>query len=379
MSEVLVVHAVDTEGPLGGNARRLPDGSPEFLDTWEAIEASLAELTAPASRAAHADSHGAPYRFNWFILDFTGFATNPKHRVAAYHDTYDHLRALPTEPDGLYWHYHAPPADGTGDHWAESWLESNEHNVVLARRLLERGDFPAAFRAGGTIEDEPASRWLEDVFALDFSNRVSARSTGEGGLYAFDWYGAPAVWGAYHPSHTSVMSEGAMRRYVYRSLDLRSRYNDVGEAELRPAFEQAGRGGPPPVVSVFSHDNRDMRPETYDFHAALSRVAAATGVPWRSCTAVDAHRIAQGLDAPPLALSLDVEPGALVVGSDGPIFQPAPFVAVELDDGRFARLLARPDGERRWVVAVETARLRRAGAAATTGAAAKAVVAAELA
>ena len=34
-AEVLVVHCVDAEGPLGGNARRLPDGSPEFMDSWD--------------------------------------------------------------------------------------------------------------------------------------------------------------------------------------------------------------------------------------------------------------------------------------------------------------------------------------------------------
>src|SRR5207244_7162369 len=111
---------------------------------WEHILASLEELTAPAFRAEHADSFGAPYRFNWFVLDFTGFRTNPKHRVATYHDTWDRIHSLPVDPDGLYWHYHAPPATGIGDHWAESWLESNEHNVILARRLLERGSFPAA-------------------------------------------------------------------------------------------------------------------------------------------------------------------------------------------------------------------------------------------
>ena len=33
-AEVLVVQCVDTEGPLGGDARRLPDGSAEFLDNW---------------------------------------------------------------------------------------------------------------------------------------------------------------------------------------------------------------------------------------------------------------------------------------------------------------------------------------------------------
>src|SRR5690242_6561932 len=173
MSEVLVVHCVDTEGPLGGDARRRPDGSPEFFDNWPDILESLAELTADEFRRAHADSRGEPYRFSWFLLDFTGFRTNPKEKVTAYHDTFDRLHSLQTDVDGFYWHYHAPPADGTGDRWADSWLESGEHNTILARRLLERGDFPEAFRAGGTIEDEAASAWLERLFLLDFSNRVS--------------------------------------------------------------------------------------------------------------------------------------------------------------------------------------------------------------
>ena len=79
MSEpaVLVVHCVDSEGPLGGDARRLPDGSPEFLEDWASILASLGELTSDSFRSAHCDSFGSPYCFNWFVLDFTGFRTNP--------------------------------------------------------------------------------------------------------------------------------------------------------------------------------------------------------------------------------------------------------------------------------------------------------------
>ena len=197
MSEpaVLVVHCVDTEGPLGGDARRLPDGSPEFLEDWASILASLGELTSDSFRSAHRDSFGSPYCFNWFVMDFTGFRTNPKERVARYHDTWDNITSLPVAVDGLYWHYHVPSETGVGDEWSASWLTSNECNVILARRLLERRVFPAAFRAGGTIEDEAASRWLEQVFPLDFSNRVSERSLPGADLYHFNWYGAPQIWG----------------------------------------------------------------------------------------------------------------------------------------------------------------------------------------
>jgi len=227
VTEVLVVHCVDTEGPLGGDARRLSDGSPEFYEDWEDILASLRELTDGAFRTAHADSFGGPYRFNWFVMDFTGFRTNPKCRVAEYHDTWDRISSLPVSEDGLYWHYHVPPASGVGDEWSDSWLTSNECNTILARRLLERGSFPAAFRAGGTIEDESASRWLEQTIPIDFSNRVSERSEPGADLYHFNWNGAPEIWGSYHPSLGDPMREGSLRRFVYRSLDLRSRYNEL--------------------------------------------------------------------------------------------------------------------------------------------------------
>ena len=366
MSSVLVVHAVDTEGPLGGDARRLPDGSPEFFDAWPEILESLRELTEAAWRTEHADSLGNPYRFNWFIMDFTGFRTNPKNRVAEYHDTWDRIHSLPVDLDGRYWHYHVPPDSGIGDEWSPTWLTSNEANVVLARRLLERSAFPAAFRAGGTIEDEAASQWLEHAVPIDYSNRVSERSRPGADLYHFNWYGAPAVWGSYHPARGDFLRPGSMQRFVYRSIDLRSRYNDVTAATLDEVFGEVARTGEQRVLSFFSHDNRDMRPETYDVHELLGAAAERSGIPWESCTAVDAHRRYQGLEPMPLALELAVDDDGLDLTADGDPLQHAPFVGVELDDGRFVRLLPVPAGDRAWRVPIRRGRWRRAAAAVTS-------------
>jgi hypothetical protein len=366
MPELLVVHAVDTEGPLGGDARRLPDGSPEFFDEWDDILASLSEVTSPARRADHADSFGCPWAFSWFVMDFTGFRTNPKHRVAEYHDTWDRIGTLPVDDDGLYWHYHVPPASGEGDQWSETWLSSNECNVVLARRLLERGAFPAAFRAGGTIEDAAASRWLEHAIPIDFSNRVSERSRPGADLYHFDWYGAPAVWGSYHPSLADVMRPGAMRRFVYRSLDLRSRYNELTLDHVVAAMTEVRNAGEPRVLSFFSHDNRDLRPETHHAVELLRRASEQTGVQWRSCTAVDAHRRYHGLAPRPVALRTSAEEDGVVLETDAEPFQAVPFVAAELADGRFTRLYASPDGELRWRLRCRLSRIRRLGAAVTS-------------
>lgn len=363
---VLVVHCVDTEGPLGGDARRYPDGTPEFMDNWRDIIASLRELTDPPFRAAYRDSVGNPYRYNWFIMDFTGFRTNPKHRVAAYHDTYDHLKALHTALDGFYWHYHVPPANGVGDQWSDSWLTSNECNTILARRLLERFDFPEAFRAGGTIEDEPASHWLEQVFLLDFSNRVSHRSYPGADLYHFNWYGAPSHWGSYHPHHADFRWPGRMRRCVYRCLDLRSRYNQITQFDVDQCFAQVRYYQHSVVFSFFSHDNRDMRPETYFIYDALTAAARRYEVPWISCTAVQAHQLYHRLTPALVALDVNLTEDGIRIRADVPPFQRIPFTAAQLADGRFVRLFPKPQSPTEWWLPVDGAMIERLGVGVTS-------------
>jgi hypothetical protein len=364
VSEVLVVHCVDTEGPLGGDARRNPDGSPEFYDNWAEILASLEELTAAETRKALRDSFGGPYRFNWFVMDFTGFGTNPKHRVAEYHDTWDNITSVPVDQDGRYWHYHVPPASGVGDEWSETWLSSNECNTILARRLIERESFPAAFRAGGTIEDEAASRWLEQAIPIDFSNRVSERSRPGADLFHFDWFGAPVIWGSYHPALGELRQAGDSRRYVYRSLDLRSRYNELTQDHVDQCFAAVGASGAPEVLSYFSHDNRDMRDETYHAVDLLRRGEEGTGVPWRSCTAVEAHQAFHGLRPERLELTVDLDGR---IRASAPPFQRIPFVAARFDGGRIARLYPVPVGPAEWRVTVAAPVDRLAAAVTSPG------------
>ena len=97
--QVLVVHCIDTEGPIGGDVRRRPDGSKEFMDNWTDIKDSLQEITCPEFRQKYNDSSGNPYVYNWFIMDFMGFKTNPKNRVQEFHDTYDNIKSLNTSHD----------------------------------------------------------------------------------------------------------------------------------------------------------------------------------------------------------------------------------------------------------------------------------------
>ena len=58
---VLVVHCVDTEGPIGGDVRRKPDGSKEFMDNWKEIKSSLDDITNDEFRDANKDTFGKAF------------------------------------------------------------------------------------------------------------------------------------------------------------------------------------------------------------------------------------------------------------------------------------------------------------------------------
>ena len=160
-----------------------------------------------------------------------------------------------------------------------------------------------------------------------------------------------------------------MRRYVYRCIDLRSRYNELSLAHVTEAMRDVARTAGHVVLSYFSHDNRDMRPETRHAVELLRRASAETGVPWASCTAAEAHRLFHGLDHDELRLEVELEPQGVAVRAEGEPLQRTPFVAAELADGRIVRLVARETAPGRWLAAAEGASLRRAGAAASTRAA----------
>lgn len=365
--EVLVVHCVDTEGPIGGNVRRRPDGSQEFYGTWGEIERSIRRLTGPGFRKQAADSFGNPYIYNWFIMDFTGFRTNPKQRIAQYNDTYDHFKKLPTAPDGFYWHYHHPPASGKGDEWSGEWGSGQEYKNILLHRLVEREDFPEAFRAGGTIEDNAASAWLEDNIMIDYSNRVSNQSRSTKNIFDFNWRGAPRDWGYYHPARRNFLRKGNMRRYIVRSVDLWSRLHVLTDDEVREAFAVARQKKSPVILSYFSHDHREMYDETMYAISLVRQVSKETGVPWRSVRALESVQMCARIRPRHVRAALQRRGDELDIVVNGDIWQRAPWVGARRRNGSLTWLPVRAVGRRRFRVAIHDnlARIVIGGTSAT--------------
>ena len=332
---VLVVHCVDTEGPIGGDVRKNPDGSSEFYDNWKDIKHSLKEITSDDYRRQKCDSFGNPFMFNWFIMDFMGFKTNPKNRIAAYNDTYDNIKSCNTTYDSFHWHYHQPPASGEGDQWSEDWDSSDEHYNILGHRLLDREDFPEAFRAGGTIEDNKCSLWLEDNLMIDYSNRVSYKSFPEDNIFDFNWYTAPDEWGLYHPSRSNFLEKGEMRRAIVRSVDLKSRFHLLEEWEVAQAFETVKKESKPVILSYFSHDHRDMRAETNYAIDIIKRQSREKGVPFMWCDAKDAVKITKGIKTIENVVGTErIDPDTLMIHFRHEIYQKHPFVFTQNNDGK---------------------------------------------
>jgi len=336
---VLVVHCVDSEGPIGGNVRRNPDGTQEFMDNWDDILYSIDEISNPEFRINNTDSFGNPYTYNWFIMDFTGFKTNPKNRIAKYNDTYDNIKSLNTSMDGFYWHDHHVPSSGIGDHWSDNWESSNEHLNILSNRLINRKDFPEAFRAGGTIEDNNVSLWLEENLMVDYSNRVSYKSFQPNDIFDFNWYGAPSHWGFYHPSKGNLFKSGDMQRYIVRCVDLKSRFHLLQQWEVDECFGYAMTYKRPVILSYFSHDHRDMREETYYALKLIKTSSEKFNIPWKSIDPVSAIQIADKLDKKQVRISVEFSEGNLVYRFSGPIFQDKPFVAVREKSGKILHMI----------------------------------------
>lgn len=383
---VHVVHCIDTEGPLHEslaatfgrlehsfgirldptpeNLRAVRQGAldlggweqaasrmvaPElldYLDTWERIDEMLATVMDPAWRARLADSGGDPWVCNWFCMDHVGFSANPRRRVLGYHAIFDHyagwLSRRPELGDALHFHFHPVPISGQAHHRATS-LFANADTLfqVLARRIIDRGWFPCAFRPGFNATRPDGHWFLEQYIPFDFANQAQADADGSQPDRAtgrfVDWRRAPASWTPYHPSHDDHQVPGSCRRFIARCLNIGTRARNLTQDEVDQAFAQAAQGHPV-VLAFTNHDFRDIRPAMEAVQEMLERAETRhPDVDFVHCEARRAMRSAMGLEPPgPLRFDLRWDGPVLHIRAVRPLFGPQPFLALHLADGRYA-------------------------------------------
>lgn len=216
---------------------------------------------------------------------------------------------------------------------------------VIARRILDEGWFPTTSRPGFHAERPDAHAFLEQWIPFDYANQVcdeaeSAQQDTHFGRFG-DWHRAPANWLGYHPHHDDYQLPGECRRWIFRCLNLGTRFRNLTEAHVCEAFAQAGEHGSA-IVAFADHDYRDIRPDVQHMREMLRGIRSRfpevrirfSGAEQAATAHVGV--IEPGLDAKPPVFALELDGARLHVHlSEGALFGPQPFLAMKTRDGRY--------------------------------------------
>jgi hypothetical protein len=348
MGKVFVVFCIDTEGPCFDP--NYPNHS-ELLGTWKAIDKIfLSQIFSQDFRYAFPDSQNNPLVFTWFIINWVGFRTNPVRRDFGYHKILDHYQKswgskLKEYHDEIGWHYHHPSLSGAGNHWGLNWFSNHQYEEILCRLIIDRNLFPIVCRAGGTIEDNIQSQWLEQWIPFDFSNRNTSdinwakkEPDGKQIRELVDWGHAPDDWLPYHPSAGDFSKTGQMKRTIFRCLDIKSRVYTLKRKEIEKAFLRA-KNGQDTILSMFDHDFRNRSEVIYKIMKQISQLAKESGVKFYYGGARQAvksfYRYSLKND---LKLTIKNTRGKLIVLSNKTLFNPQPFLAVKYSQNLYCWL-----------------------------------------
>lgn len=323
---VYVVLNIDTEGPT--TLRENKD--------WDAVRREVATTTSRSFRERFADSEGRPLAFNWYVVHWIAEHHLSIGRDVGYHRIFDAYRDVLSEAkksgfdDEMHWHYHHVHLDNESDN--RDWSTSPLYDAILSRAMLERGFFPACYRAGNTWEDQGCSTWLETWIPFDFSNRSPQRGLN------FDWSNAPTTWSIYSPDTNDVQREGTQKRVMGRSISIENGW--FREEEVEAAFLRA-RGGEDAYISFFTHDYRPMAAFIEQGMSLVQRVAKRyPEVTFHNSGAVTALQALSHRD-PGSALRLHSEKASTHVDlwANQPLFNPYPWIAARRTSGEIVRIV----------------------------------------
>ncbi len=336
------------EIPLHGRedaaARMLAPELLAYNTSWDAIDAMLAELLSPDFRNRMRDDDGGGWVYSWHCMDHMRYGENPRHKDVGYGNVFrfyrDALRRHSAVCDELNWHFHPLSITRNPLHAATSFANSQDVLLeILARRILEDGWFPAVNRPGFHAERPDSHLFLEQWIPFDYANQSHQDETDQpdlsGGRFG-DWRRAPRSWRGYHPSHDDYQVMGDCRRWIFRCLNVGTRFRAMTPDHLREAFREAASTGKA-ILAFADHDYRDIRRDVTAVRAMLAQIRPEfPDVAVRFSGAETAARNLLGIsDRPAPRLSLQVTSGhAAIRLEEGEIFGPQPFLALQTRDGR---------------------------------------------
>lgn len=315
---VKVVYCVDTEGPLEETPEVAAHAYKPCLATWAAVEANLLEATQQRKRFL--DWMGYPALFSWFIADNVGWRDNPRRKATGFHAVYDRVRPYIGPEDCVGFHHHVVTPQGDALQYGTSWTATPYGEESLCRRLLERGQFPAVFRAGGAVMRPDLAAYLDLFIPFDYSPHPPVGGPGE----AMDWRTFPVTSRPQRPT----------ARTQVRTVELDSRTYRMTDEDVARAFDEDG------ILAFAGHDRRSLVADLERAMTLINRVADRR--PWLWANAVEAV----APDYEPVKWQRSFMGDVHWFEASGPIYG-APFLAVR-DQGRVYRDNPTQEGPTTW-------------------------------
>lgn len=360
-----VVPEFDTEGPSFGRD--------DLYGDWPSLLDSIKKLSGTV-RNELPDSLGHPMIFNWFLLDWVGYSDEDlmfrnRKQATGFHHVFDMYRkellsdkALVESCDGLYWHYHHPLSNGSWG-WNRNWDDSLWYEKVLNKKILERNFFPSVFRAGGYVENNDTSNWLEKWIPFDYSNNSPAFKED-----AYNWVNAPQDWIPYHPNINDYQKKGAMNRFIARSIPVMAKggSNKLTKEEVVKAFSSA-ENGEKPILSFCTHDYyKSAAEECKIAHSFILEVSKDyPNVVWKYANAHDALRQSLSISHLP-SLKIEVtkkNPGEFIISTNHGIFGQMPYVVIQ-QNGHEERIDVESINTLSWKLVIDVEKVTKVGIAA---------------
>ena len=391
-SEVIVVHHVDTEGPLWESKKATIDRVNELFSvdisynvklsdiihnrqirskaienpdietslkkilsndllntnrTTKNLTSMLNSLFNDGFQSRFFDSYGNNYSYTWHILDHTGFRDNPRKRLLGHHrilDIYEKiLRKFKRKDDEIQFHFHPVPISKSAHHCSTNYTSSNNQFITnLVRRAIDRNRFPSVYRPGFHAIRPDIAFLLESWIPFDASNQSISEQDHfycDTGYHQYgDWNGAPNDWTVYHPDIYEWRKKGNSKRQISRVLNLNTRFRNINDKEIEKAFLKASKHNNRVILGVTNHDFRNMLDEQEMFYSMLLRTSKRyNSIPFRFSSSNKAFCLYnQYQNKTKLKFAVDFDKNTIrILVTQGRIFGRQPFFCFKTNDDQY--------------------------------------------
>lgn len=317
-----------------------------YNNSWQEIEAMLSEAMASEFRNKMTDDRGHGWVYSWHCMDHAGYSDNPRRKDLGYGNVFRFYKQKIAEThstqDEINWHFHPLSFTRNPLQCASSYVNSYDVLMqILTRRLIDEGWYPVTNRPGFHTERPDSHAFLEQWIPYDYANLFDTTDDGQrdvsGGRFG-DWRRASASWAGYHPHHDDYQAKGGCRRWIFRCLNVGTRFKTLGARHVEEAFLEARQKGSA-ILAFSNHDYRDIRPDVHYVRDLLAQFKPSfPDVTMLFSGATQAARAHTNHLEPrttrPIKLGLRLEDGVLSANvSDGELFGPQPMLAIKTRDG----------------------------------------------